>query len=202
MKNEIENLIKFFVFSKDLKLEHRKLVLPDGRYESSADHSWQLALMVAAISPKLKAKVNTEKAIKMALIHDIVEITAKDVDFLDHFNNKKLKQQKLKREKEAIKKIEKIGKFGNEVSHLWHEYEAKKTPEARLVKAIDRLEARIQKTYSPKQDFKDKSHPTVKEIDTFVKETCLFDPFVAKLYEAVTDKRNKHWSKAGKNLKK
>lgn len=49
------------------------------RYESVADHSWRLALLVAVFADKLSQPFNLEKGLKMALIHDLPELIAGDV---------------------------------------------------------------------------------------------------------------------------
>ena len=48
------------------------------RYESVADHSWRLGMMLILIKDELSQPLNVEKALKMALIHDAPEITAGD----------------------------------------------------------------------------------------------------------------------------
>lgn len=42
--------------------------------ESSADHSWNLALMTLILEKELNLRIDINHAIKIALIHDIVEL--------------------------------------------------------------------------------------------------------------------------------
>src|SRR6185369_6331085 len=48
------------------------------RYESVADHTWRMALMLALIEKHLSAPFNLAKAMKMALVHDLPEILVGD----------------------------------------------------------------------------------------------------------------------------
>jgi putative hydrolases of HD superfamily len=48
------------------------------RYESVADHSWRLAMLVILLEKQFSQNINLEKAIKIALIHDIPEILSGD----------------------------------------------------------------------------------------------------------------------------
>lgn len=79
----MENFFSFSTFTEKLKLIERykgQFYWKDyprlERYESVADHSWRLALLVLLVSDRLSKKINLEKALKMAIIHDIAEIIA------------------------------------------------------------------------------------------------------------------------------
>ena len=45
-----------------------------GRWESVADHSWRLALLLQSISDQLSRPIDLSKALRMCLIHDLPEI--------------------------------------------------------------------------------------------------------------------------------
>jgi len=58
--------------------------LDDGkRLENDAEHSWHLAMMVWVFAPHYEQPIDLEKALKMALIHDLPEIYAGDVPAFD-----------------------------------------------------------------------------------------------------------------------
>ena len=48
------------------------------RYESVADHTWRLCLMILLFEDKLSEKFDISKTLKMALIHDLQEIISGD----------------------------------------------------------------------------------------------------------------------------
>jgi putative hydrolase of HD superfamily len=90
--------------------------------------------------------VDLLKVIKMALIHDIVEIDAGDTFLYDVAGNR----DKAEREKKAAERI-----FGllpddqrADMRALWEEFEKKETPEARFAGAVDRLHPFLHNIYT------------------------------------------------------
>jgi len=114
--------------------------------ESVAEHSFKSAVMAMVLSDSVHLKVNKEKLLKMALIHDVGESIIGDVvqytptgDLLP-----RVKSRKHKDELAAIKKI--FGKIpnGKEYVGLFEEFEAHKTNEAIIFSELDRLEMVLQ----------------------------------------------------------
>lgn len=133
--------------------------------ETTAEHIWHLLFLVYLIGRK--KKINLERALKMALIHDIGEVFAPDLTSYDAAGlqlNKKitlndiskikpkkgrptveqreiLKKLKRKLERMAIKKLVKNlpESLKEEILSLWEEFEENKTKEARFVKQCDHL---------------------------------------------------------------
>ncbi len=111
-------------------------------------------MMLVALERHLSQPIDFKKAMKMVLIHDIPEIIAGDADPLgsqgtghdSHIYNKEAAKKKHEREAEAAKII--FAKLptqdGDELLALWHEFEAQSSYEARVVKAIDKLEGKLQ----------------------------------------------------------
>jgi putative hydrolase of HD superfamily len=113
------------------KQTYRKIIVGDRR-ESDAEHSWQMAMMVWMTAPQ---GVDVSKAIKIALIHDLPEIITGDVPISDIAG----RVGKYEREVEAAKYLATLP--GLEDFHeLWKEYELGESPEALLVKALDKIE--------------------------------------------------------------
>ncbi len=125
-----------------LKRIRRQTLLTDAtRKENSAEHSWQLAVMVMVLSEYAERDVEVEKVLKMVLIHDLVEIDAGDT----YAYNFEAREDKKEREREAAERI-----FGllpadqaEEFRALWEEFEALETPEARFANAVDRVQPLI-----------------------------------------------------------
>jgi putative hydrolases of HD superfamily len=146
MNERFEKQIKFLIEIDKVKQIFRQTRLYDhSRYENDAEHGWHMCLMALILAEYAnKPNIDISKVVKMALIHDIVEIDAGDT-FL--FSN----EQQNKREKEvtAAKKI-----FGilpsdqrDEFINLWEEFEEMQTPEAKFASSLDRLGPVMQNYY-------------------------------------------------------
>lgn len=111
--------------------------------ESIAEHSYRTAVIAYILS--LDLKCNSEKLIKMAMVHDMSEIITGDIVFEHGLlvdPKKQLKKEEM--EKEALQRLSLITPSGNEMFKLWQEYNEQKTAEAQLLKQIDKLEMAIQ----------------------------------------------------------
>jgi putative hydrolases of HD superfamily len=77
--NRLTQQIQFIIEIDRLKQVMRQTLLIDGsRRENSAEHSWHLAVMAIALVDYAPQGVDIFHAIKMLLIHDLVEIDAGD----------------------------------------------------------------------------------------------------------------------------
>lgn len=104
--------------------------------ESVADHTWGTAFNVLIHAPD---GMNTEKALKMALIHDIGEIEAGDIPHRAvDVENEVNEEEKEKMENKAVEKLSKA--LGEELFDLWEEYEERETKEAKFVKDMDLID--------------------------------------------------------------
>ncbi len=99
-----------------------------------------------AIEPYLSQTVNSERLLKMIIIHDLVEAYATDIPAFDTMNNPETKMLKRKNEIQAIEQIRDLlgGVHGEYFYDLWFEFEEKNTYEAQVANALDKLEAQIQ----------------------------------------------------------
>lgn len=142
LKENMVCLLKIIHLAEKLKMEKRHSWLSNQDQESVAEHCWRLSLMVLLISPKLKHPINLERALIMAIIHDLPEIRVGDQpDF--EVKTKEHALQKFLQEKAAMQEIaEKIKR--PDLLEIWEEFEERKSDEARLVCALDRLEGQIQ----------------------------------------------------------
>jgi 5'-deoxynucleotidase YfbR-like HD superfamily hydrolase len=106
------------------------------RYENSAEHSWQIALLAAAMAEHAEAPVDVNRVMAMLLVHDIGEIETGDTMF---YVVGGLAERKAG-EKAAVTRI--FGMLpeprGSWLMGLWQEFEDGQTPEARLAHAADR----------------------------------------------------------------
>jgi putative hydrolase of HD superfamily len=143
MTSEIKQLFNFLEISERLKTTKRFLNTKEMKQkESSADHSWNLALLTFMTAEELKLDIDILKAVKIALVHDLVEALAGDTDYSLIAFGIKTPAEKNENEISAMKIIEKVApkESGQELVNLWQEYEKAETREARFVKALDKIE--------------------------------------------------------------
>jgi putative hydrolase of HD superfamily len=129
--------LDFIRESDKLKLVLRRSLIHDGsRRENTAEHSWQLAVAVLAYPQWSNEPIQMERALKMALLHDLVEIDAGDTFVYDSVGA----LDKHERERKAADRLYGLlpGR-GDELKNLWLEYEKQACPESRYVNAWDRF---------------------------------------------------------------
>lgn len=164
-----------------LKSVYRNTITEQGRRESTAEHSWSVGMILLILMRELKTEFTTIdelKTIKLALIHDIVEIYAGDVIAFDHVARK----EKEKLEIEALNKLADIYPiFGEELSSLWHEFEAKETLEAKIAKAADSI-CPIFKRLHAKQSYVP-FNVTIQRLDETKKSIFSFSKTFDRLYQ-------------------
>ena len=119
------------------KLKRRGWLLRNIRDpESVADHSFSVSMLTLVMAEKLK--LDTEKCLMMALLHDIGESEIGDITPDD-----KESSRKDKIEKKAVEDIaEKTGLIF--ISEMWNEFSESKTKEAKLVHDMDKIEMLLQ----------------------------------------------------------
>ncbi|MBT3817208.1 MAG: HD domain-containing protein [Candidatus Magasanikbacteria bacterium] len=148
-ENNSKNLEKIFNFLQkieNLKSTYRYSDTCAGGKESSADHSWRLALMAFIVADELKLDIDIHRAIKVALVHDLAEALTGDIDALLIAEGKVSAEDKNRQEVEAMKELKDTlpESIGNEISDLWYEYEDGVTEEAKFIKALDKIESLTQ----------------------------------------------------------
>ena len=109
----------------------------DGRFENSAEHSWQGAIAAMVLQDYYPERLNMEKVMSMLLIHDLGEIYAGDTWVFD-------KEKKLHSHDRELESIEKTMSILPEEKYLnmknsWLEFEKGQSAEARYARVIDAL---------------------------------------------------------------
>ncbi|MDZ8223188.1 HD domain-containing protein [Nostoc sp. ChiVER01] len=131
--------IQFIIEIDQLKQVMRQTLLTDGsRRENSAEHSWHLAVMTSVLAEYAPEGVDIFHAIKMLLIHDLVEIDAGDTFCYDVQGN----DSKAEREAQAALRLFGLlpADQGKELRLLWDEFEAGETTTAKFAAALDRIQ--------------------------------------------------------------
>jgi putative hydrolases of HD superfamily len=108
------------------------------RRENDAEHSWHLALMVLVLAEYANEPIDVGRTVAMVLIHDLVEIHAGDTGLFDDA----AKRDQAERERAAADRLFPLlpADQQKEFRSLWDEFEARRTPEARFARAMDRLQ--------------------------------------------------------------
>jgi putative hydrolases of HD superfamily len=138
LTDRFKRQIEFILEVDRLKEVYRQsYVLNADRHENSAEHSWHLAVAALLLTEHANQPVDTSRVIRMALVHDLVEIDAGDTFIYDTAGN----LEKAAKEEKAADRI-----FGllppdqrDEWRALWNELEQRKTAEAKFANALDRL---------------------------------------------------------------
>lgn len=82
MITNLENKLRFIELVDEMKSITRTITLKCGRKESDADHSYHLAMMVLTFAEDFPG-LDILKCLKLALLHDLVEIFAGDTYIFD-----------------------------------------------------------------------------------------------------------------------
>lgn len=184
-KEKVESLLNFQHFAEKLKCVVRHGWTSSGRQESVAEHCWRLALMIIQCSGSLDQRLDLEKALKMAIIHDIAEVITDDIPYFLAREGSEEKKTKQKKEKSAIESIKKNldNDFGDELEEVWREYEQNDTYEAKVVKAIDKIEAQIQQNEAGLSTWLECERKDATE--GYLLQFCNFDSFLLALSKEV-----------------
>ncbi|MBT3254371.1 MAG: HD domain-containing protein [Candidatus Marinimicrobia bacterium] len=109
--------------------------------ESIAAHSYGMSILIMHLRSEIQAAgVSVERALNMALVHDIAESIVGDLTPQDNV----LESVKYQAEAAAFEQIVRGVRQGDYFRDLWEDFEAVKSPEAKLVKRIDKLDMLIQ----------------------------------------------------------
>ncbi|NQV14647.1 HD domain-containing protein [bacterium] len=124
--------------------------ISETQVESIAGHSFGMSMLILNLRTILHENgINVERALKMALVHDVAEAIVGDLTPLDVVSD----HEKHIAEKEAFGQIVGDVPEGSFLSELWDEFEAGQTAEAQIVKRMDKLDMLIQAYFYEKQNF-------------------------------------------------
>ncbi len=136
---KIKRQLQFLLETDRMKnIERRNLIADGSRRENDAEHSWHLALFALVLAEYAPAQTDVNRAIRMAVVHDLVEVYAGDTFCYD----KAAAADKKEREEAAARRL--FGSLpsgqGSELEALWREFDEESTPDARYAAACDRLQ--------------------------------------------------------------
>ena len=140
MTDELKGQLDFLIEADKMKSVLRQTVLMDrSRHENDAEHSWHFALAALTLHEYAGHDgVDMGRVLKMAALHDLVEIYAGDTFAYDAVGAR----DKQARESAAADRLFAFLPPGQsrEFRALWEEFDAMETPDALYAAAIDRLQ--------------------------------------------------------------
>jgi len=135
-QKKLDELIEFVKFTHKFQ-QVKRVVYATGenRLENDAEHCFQIAMVGWYLIEKEKLKLDLNKVIKYALVHDLVEVYAGDISAFDNNSRK----NKAANEKKAYKTL--VRKFPKYYSlkTLIINYEIQADAESRFIYALDKL---------------------------------------------------------------
>jgi len=174
---QARELIDFLGIIGKLKNNTRHVWNSEGRRESVAEHCWRLAVMALLIADELP-EVDINKVVVMCLIHDFGEAITGDIP--------SFYKTKQDREKEDIAVSDLLDllpeNLSGDFSSLFSEMAELKTGEAKLFKALDRLEAIISHNESPLETWLELEYT---ENISYGEENVTYSEYLTKLKEEI-----------------
>jgi len=103
--------------------------------ESVTEHTWHVLFLVWALGARIEG-INVARAVEIALVHDLAELRIGDLPRTSsHYF-----PEGAKRTAEAAAMADVLAPLAERALPLYEEYQQGRTPEARLVKACDKLQ--------------------------------------------------------------
>jgi len=143
----LEQQIRFIVEIDKLKTVYRRTYLiNENRKENTAEHSWHIAVMAMVLVEYANEPIDITRVLKMALIHDIVEIDAGDTFVYDI----EAELNKAERERVAADRLFALLPEDQaiEFRQLWNEFETRSTADSRFAAALDRMIPQLHNYYT------------------------------------------------------
>ena len=136
-------LLDILSVTERLKDVVRHCYTSGGRRESVAEHSWMMTVMAFFMKDEFP-DADMDKVIEMCIIHDLGEAFTGDIPTFEKTEEDEKREEKLL--SDWIKTLP-VG-CAEKLQLLYEEMKEQKTQEAKIYKAIDKLEALIQHNMS------------------------------------------------------
>ncbi|MBR0530760.1 MULTISPECIES: HD domain-containing protein [Ruminococcus] len=162
-----------------LKDTPRHCTTSHGRTESVAEHSWRISLMALLLRNEFP-DVDINKVVNMCLIHDLGECFTGDIPtFIKTDSERETEDSLLQKWVNSMPT-----EVSNDLTALLSEMEAQKTAEAKIYKALDKLEALIQHNESPLNTWSENEFELNK---TYAFDAVAFSEWLTELRKAILE---------------
>jgi putative hydrolase of HD superfamily len=145
--DDLTGVLDFLRGAERLKSTTRTGYTSSGQQESVAEHTWRLCLMAMVLRPEFP-DIDFAKLVKICIIHDLGEAIHGDISAPEQARRAAAGELAGKSDQERQDLLELVRPLPNdardEIVALWDEYEAAASPEAKLAKALDKLETIMQ----------------------------------------------------------
>lgn len=145
---ELDGVLAFLRQAERLKTTSQSAHTSAGQVESVAEHSWRVGLMALVLRPAFP-DVDLGRLLAICLVHDLGEAIGGDIPAPEQARRLATepggKGAQERRDLETLVATLPLD-VRNTVLSLWDEYENATSPEARLAKALDKLETILQHT--------------------------------------------------------
>jgi len=183
LPDRLARILDFLIACDAFKRIERRNYLADGsRQENDAEHTWHMALYAVLLHGELEGDADLARVLSMIVVHDLVEIHAGDTFAYDDA----ARAGQAEREEAAARAL--FGPLPDDVearvAGLWREFEAGETPEARIARQLDRLQAFAQNIASDGKAHRENG-VTRSRTRRRMAETLAGDPTLARLAEAL-----------------
>jgi len=157
LSGDFQKIFDFIVELDKLKrVVRRSKPVGLDRYENSAEHSWQVALLAAIMARHADPPVDALRVVEILLVHDIPEI-----DSGDQIVYQARSAERVGSEQAAARRI--FGLLPDEQAawclSRWEEYEARASAEAIFAYAVDRLMPVLQNLRNEGQSWRENGIP-------------------------------------------
>lgn len=168
-----KTLLDILHIAEHLKDTTRHCYTSGGRHESVAEHSWRLCLFAWLLRDEFP-QLDMDKVLYMCLIHDLGEAFTGDIPSF-----KKTAADSLNEDKTLFNWVSTLPEpYRTDMTALYKEMNALETGEAKLYKALDKLEAVIQHNESPLDTWL----PLEYKLNlTYADENVAFSPYLTSL---------------------
>lgn len=124
-----------------LKSVLRSAHTASGRQESTAEHTWRLCLLAMVFESQFQG-LDFTRMLKLCVIHDLGEALSGDIPAVDqqHTPHKSAQERA-----DLLTLMQSLpADLSADFMALWEDYENASSPEARVVKGLDKLETILQ----------------------------------------------------------
>jgi putative hydrolase of HD superfamily len=148
-ETDLAGILDFLRAAERLKTVTRSAYTSTGDRESVAEHTWRVSLMALLLAPEFP-DVDFAKLVKICIVHDLGEAIGGDIPAPEQARRIAAGESAGKSADERRDLLTLVAPLApalrEEIVALWDEYEAARTPEAKLAKALDKLETILQHT--------------------------------------------------------